>query len=274
MQFRVFIFCSCLLLIFTNQICAQARIEEKKTAKFTLGNQGYFPIRRKPTKEQKKLLLPSDQDAKSYTRLLGQPGTGMFRLLPDLECEANTLVIKATETCLNAIPESSFYSFREQEHTQEILADIRLKNNHLISDGILSQGILTELGDVSLENLTTASKGLKFLNEYEPNVLNKEAQKQFMQMAKGVKFGEYEYRKIVPVRENTTYALRVIAYKGNIVRSYRGYRFDLLAGDKRIDLTLAFRVVRQDKDGAVTIVWKELARKESPKLKFERRKTQ
>lgn len=270
MQFRVFIFCS-LLLIFTSQILGQPKVEEQKIAKFTFGSRSYFPIRRKPTKEQKRILLPSDQDAQAYAQFLGQPGTGIFRLLPDLECEANTLVIKATETCLNAIPESSFYSFREQEHSQEILADIRLKNNHLISDGILSQGILTELGDVALGNVTVASKGLKFLNEYAPQSFSKEAQKQFVQMTKGVKSNDYEYKKIVPAKENTTYAMRVVAYKGNIIRSFKGYRFDLLAGDKRIDLILAFRIIRQDKDGAVTIVWKELARKESPKLKFEPR---
>lgn len=272
MQYRFFIFCS-LLIILTSYIYAQPpRIEGQKTAKFTLGNRSYFPIRKKPTKEQKKELLPRAEDIKAYELFLQQPKTGAFRLLPDLECEANTLVIKATETCLKAIPESSFYSFREREHSQEILADIRLKDNHFVSDGILSQGIMVMLGDISLENITSGNDGLKFLNEYVPQTLNKEVQKQFLQMTKGIKSGRYEYKKIVPVVENTTYAMRIIAYKGNIIRSFRGYHFDLLAGDKRVDLTLAFRVVKQDENGGITVVWKELTRRDAPRLKYERRR--
>ena len=272
MQFRVFTISS-LLMILVSQIYAQSPpVERQKSANSIFGSRSYFPLRKKATKEQKKQLLPKNEDLQAYAQLLAQPKTGIFRLLPDLECETNSLVIKADETCLKAIPESSFYSFREQEHTREIQADLRLKSNYFISDGILSQGILVVLGDVALQNITTQSAGLKFLNDYVPQTLNKEAQKQFLQTAKGVESGGYRYGKIVPVSENTTYALRVIAYKGSIFRIYRGFRFDLLEGDKRIDLTLAFRVVRQDKDGGLTLVWKELARRESPKLEFEKRR--
>jgi hypothetical protein len=272
MQFRVFTISS-LLLILASQIYAQPpRIERQKSANLTFASRSYFPLRKRATKEQKKQLLPKAEDLKDYSLFLQQPKTGSFRLLKDLECEANSLVIKADETCLQAIPESSFYSFREQEHTREITADIRLKDNHFISDGVLSQGILVVLGDVVLQNVTTQSAGMKFLNDYLPQTLNKEVQKQFLQTANGIASGGYRYGKIVPVSENTTYALRVIAYKGSIFRTFRGFRFDLLEGDKRIDLTLAFRVVRQDKDGGLTLVWKELARRESPKLKFEKRK--
>ena len=233
----------------------------------------YFPFRKKPSKEQKQLLLPRAEDAAQYAQLLDAPRTGIFRLLPDSGCEANSLVIKADETCLNRIPESSFYSFRENEHTQEVLSDIRLQNGFLISDGILSQAILVNLGDVHLESVTTASEGLKFLNEYAPQSSIRDAHKQATQIMKGVKYGGYEYKRTAPVVENATYALRVVAYKGSVLRTYRGFRFDMLAGDKRIDLALAFRVVRKDNDGSVTIVWRELARRESPRLKFERRKT-
>ena len=264
---------STLLMILVSQIHAQApKIEGQKSVNSTFGSRTYFPIRKKATREQKKQLLPRAEDSAAYTQFLQQPKTGIFRLLPDLECEKNTLVIKADETCLKAIPESSFYSFREREHTQELLADIRLKGNYLISDGILSQGILVNLGDIALENVTTESEGLKFLNDFVPQALNKEAQKQFLQMIKGVRSGKYEYAKIVSANENETYGLRVIAYKGAIVRSFRGFRFDLLAGDERTDITLAFRIVRKDAGGGLTLVWKELSRRESPKLKFEKRR--
>lgn len=231
----------------------------------------YFPFRKKASKEQKRRLLPRAEDAAQYEQFLAEPRTGIFRLLPDSGCDDHTLVIKADENCLNQIPESSFYSFRENEHAQKILSDVRLANNHLISDGVFSQGILVNLGDVPLENVTTATDGLRFLNDFAPQTSSKEARRQYLQMANGVEADGFEYKKRVPVVENATYGLRVIAYKGSLFRSFRGFYFDLLAGDKRIDLTIALRVVRRDEDGGVTIVWRELARRSAPRLQFERR---
>jgi hypothetical protein len=40
-----------------------------------------------------------------------------------------------------------------------------------------------------------------------------------------------------------------------------------------MDLTLAFKVVRKEKDGSVTLLWKELRRGESPKFKFAKKET-
>lgn len=232
----------------------------------------YLPFRKKPSKEQKRRLQPRAEDLAAYAHVLAEEQrAGIFRLLPDAGCEANALVVKANELCLNQIPESSFFSFREREHMQEVLSDIRLEKDHLITDGILSLGILVNLGDIAPENVTTQSEGLKFLNEFVPQSSRKEAYKQSQQIEKGVKFGGYEYKRTVPIVENSTYALRVIAYRGNILRSFRGFYFDLLAGDKRIDLTVALRIVRREPDGGVTIVWRELARRESPRVRFERK---
>jgi hypothetical protein len=97
-----------------------------------------------------------------------------------------------------------------------------------------------------------------------PHEQGVEAQKQFIQTMRGIKVGNYEYKKALPMIENATYALRVVAYKGSVFRSFRGYRFDVLFGDKRIDLTIAFRVVRKDTDGSATLVWKEIERREAP----------
>ena len=69
-----------------------------------------------------------------------------------------------------------------------------------------------------------------------------------------------------------TYALRVIAYRGNLYKVFNRFRYDVLRGDNRIDLTLAFRVLRKEKDGSLLILWKELKRGESPKLKRSKKK--
>ena len=255
------------LLVFPNYSFAQSprpNIFLRRTSSFIL--------RTNPTKEQKKKLVPNPQDLRKYEQFLAQPRTGIFRLMPDIGCTENINVIKADAVCLSFIPESSYYSFREKEHTIELLSDIRLKNGFLISDGILSQGILVQLGEVALEELAPTSEGLEFLTGYSPSSQGAEAQDQYIQMVRGVKIGKYEYKKAVPTIENATYALRVVAYRGNIFRTFRGYWFDLLEGDKRIDLTIAFRVVRKEQDGAVTLLWKEIGRRESPRLVFPKRR--
>lgn len=233
---------------------------------------GNFILRTSPTKEQKKKLVPNSQDLRKYEQFLQQPRTGIFRLMPDIGCTENINIIRADAVCLSFIPESSYYSFREKEHTIELLSDIRLRNGFLITDGILAQGILVHLGEVALEEIAPASEGLEFLTGYAPSAQGPEAQDQYVQMVRGVKVGKYEYKKAVPIIENATYALRVVAYRGNVFRTFRGYWFDLLEGDKRIDLLIAFRVIRKEADGAVTLLWKEIARKDAPRLVFPKRK--
>jgi hypothetical protein len=99
-----------------------------------------------------------------------------------------------------------------------------------------------------------------------------EVQRQFLELARGLQNGQYTYRKAFPAVENTTFALRVVAYRGNLYRTFRGYRYNLLSGDKRMDLTVAFRIIGKDADGGITLLWKELDRKESPRIKFSKSK--
>ncbi len=260
---------ACILLLLGGVVIAQST----RPSLTTIKRAGVWPLRTKPTREQKKRLQPDPRDVAKFAEILDQPRTGIVRLLPDLGCYDNMNILKADEVCRNAIPESSFYSFREREHTLEVLSDIRLKNGHLVSDGILTQGMMTNLGDVALDRVSLESDGFDYLRDFAPYPAAVAAKDQYMQLINGVVAGKHEYRKVAKAIENTTYAMRIIAYRGNVIRSFRGWRFDLLEGDKRIDMTLAFRIVRKDSDGSVTIVWKELERRESPRIKFPKKKS-
>ena len=236
------------------------------------GERKAFPFKQRLTKEQKKYLLPEQADAARYASFLAQPKTGLIKLFPDAGCEKNAYLLRADKKCLEWIPNSAFYSFREREHTTEYLADIRLEKDFLISDGVLSHGILVALGDVQLENVTFDSTGMNFLVNYQPEQKNKDAYKQFNQITKGVTSGNFLYKNTLPVDVGTTYALRVIAYRGRFLHIFRGFRFNLLDGDERTDLTLVFRVIGKSADGSINLLWKELQRKDSPKLVYEKRK--
>lgn len=235
-------------------------------------NYNFFPFKAKRTKDQDKKLRPRAEDLVKYADFLKQPRTGIFRLMNDAECDSNVYVIRVDENCQNTIPGSSFYSFREKEYTTHYLADIRFKDGLLITDGLLSQNILVRLGDTPLQNLTTDSQGMKFLVNFVPETLNTAATKQYVEIVKGIRADTYEYRKVLPASENMTYAMRIVAYRGSFYRSFRGWIYDLISGDHRIDLILGFRIVRKEADGSVTILWKEIDRKKSPKLKYDKKK--
>jgi hypothetical protein len=217
-------------------------------------------------KQQKLSLQPDMRDLNFYREFLKQPNTGLIKLFPDAGCQDNARILRADEKCLDQIPNSSFYSFRREKHVSGMFADIRYKDGFFISDGILAQGIMTSLGDVQLDNISLAGENLRFLVQYQPAAVNIQAAAQMIKIVGGVKDGNYFYRNVWHAAENTTYVLRSIAYRGKIPYQFRGFVFNLLDKDKRKDITVIFRVVRKSSDGSVTLLWKELESKESPKL--------
>nr|MBA3334881.1 hypothetical protein [Acidobacteriota bacterium] len=91
------------------------------------------------------------------------------------------------------------------------------------------------------------------------------------QLSEGVFSDGFQYRRGFYAVENTTYVLRSIAYDGKYFRAVEGVAYNEFAFDKRRDVTVAFRIVRKDSDGSVTILWKEILRKNSPKIKYQKR---
>jgi hypothetical protein len=223
------------------------------------------------------LRAPNPEDSAKYRDFLSQPKTGLFRLFPDLGCESS-LLIKADGDCTDAVSSSWSYSFRQKDYSNDVLFDIRLKDDNFISDGFHSQGILVDLGDIPLQNISTAIEGIKFLIEFKPETRFENARNQFVQIDKGITSNNHFYTKTLKAKENTTYAARLIAYKRQFSLSgfyrngdsYIENNYFKLNNDKRIDLTVAFRVVRKDENGSITILWKELYRQSSPKLIFEK----
>lgn len=231
-----------------------------------------LPFRKNLSAKQKKLLLPEPADSAKYAAFLGQPGTGLVKLFADLGCEENANILRADAKCLNFVPNSATYSFREREYTTEYLADIRLEKDALVSDGVLAQGIMVALGKIPLENVALDSAGMNFLVGYQPEPKTIAAYRQFVEITKGINSGGFLYKNTLPAAVDTTYALRVIAYRGRFWQAFRGFKINVLDGDERADLTLAFRVVRKSEDGSYILLWKELQRKVAPKLLYEKRK--
>lgn len=224
-----------------------------------------------PNREQAKRLRPSDDDLGRYSSFLKQPNTGIIRLFADLGCSAKN-VVRVDDRCLDSVPLSSYYSFRKKNYAERTLSDIVYKDNSFSTDGLFANAMMVALGDLPLESLSLDTGGIKFLADYEQAARIEDVAAKSQEIEKGITLGRYTFAKYVPAIENYTYAIRVIAYRANLSSGGSDQNYNELDGDRRIDIIGAFRVVRKDRDGSVILLWKELQRKDSPKIKVPKKR--
>ena len=233
-------------------------------------------LSREDRKIRANLVFPSREDIALYQDFLKQPGTGIFRLFADHDC-ADEKLIKADGKCKGVFPQTWFYSFRQKDYSDNLFFDIFLRNGKIITDSLLSQGILVNVGNFSLDNVTLQSSGAKFLADFKPGLKWTDIKAQYDRINQGVEADGYQYSKEVAAKVGSVYLLRVVAYRlpRKFVKELAGdgtneenLKYMMLNQDKRNDLTIAFRIVRKDANGNLTIIWKELERKGSPEAVF------
>jgi hypothetical protein len=224
---------------------------------------------RKPNKEESKLLAAGKDDLKRYAPFLRGSDTGLTKLVMDRGCAEYANVLNVSEECRNySMPGAgSSFSFRTENYRIRRLADLTYREDGFYSPGILSHSILVNVGDFPLEQITMQTNGLKFLTDFETVTEFEKAREVDKQISDGVENGGFFYSRKAEAVENTTYILRVVAYRGSYFRAVQGFVYDELDFDDRRDVTVAFRIVRRDGDESVTILWKILANQKSPAIK-------
>jgi len=233
------------------------------------------PLTREEINRINALLAPAAEDLAKYTRFLENSKTGLFRLFSNLNCESKNL-LRVDGSCENFVPGGSSYSFRTKIHGAADLFDIRLDGSDLIADAFLSQEILVPLGDIALDAVSLETDGMQFLNNFNAEVGIQKVRKQFAEIAGVIKFDKFYYSKRVKAVENMTYAMRIIAYGNQTKIALRGRnessqefsRFLQVNQDKRVDLTVAFRIIRKEGNTNISILWKELKRENAPEIVF------
>lgn len=209
----------------------------------------------------------NSNDVAKFATFLKQPDTGMVRLHDISLCTENMRVLDANAPCpQNVLGKGASFSFRLEDYRTISFSDIRYDAKKLEIVGINVLGFLSNLGDVSLETVDLKTAGIKELAEFEPSTDYQEIIKQQRFARKGFQVGDFIYRSFLPAQLNKTYILRLIAYQGDFyfqIGKMKKYLADL---DKRKDLVIAFRLIRQYDDGSIGLVWKELQRKDAPYL--------
>jgi hypothetical protein len=227
------------------------------------------PLYRKPTSKELKAVEPSSALFEKYAAFLRQPETGLTKLIDDKGCAVNTKVVVATDKCLQyTMPGAgSSFSFRTESYRLARLADITFTDKSFQAGGVMLHGIFVKLGDVPLEEIDLQTRGLRYLVEFQPETDYQKGKEIDEKLMKGVTDDGFLYRRGLFIDENTTFALRSVAYDGKYYRAFERVTYNEFDFDKRRDVIVTFRIVEKDDAGNVTILWKKLQEKDSPEVK-------
>lgn len=206
-----------------------------------------WPAERKLTDAQKRVLYPSATEKATFAALLREEGTGIIRLLPF--CDTDPRVLNVKGSCADGLPRipgrGAFYSFKTENHEAKAYSDLSLDSNEFrVGFANNAVGAITTLGDVSLDALTLQSSAVAPLLLLAPAKTLEETVRLYKQSRAVLASAHHTYGTASPAQLNTTYVMRSTAYKPN--------------GRNPTDVIVAFRVTRQDADGSVTIIWKQL----------------
>lgn len=196
---------------------------------------------------KKGLLAPSAGDRLAFAAFLKTRNTGLIRLLPREVYDSATY---RTPKKLNIRGGGAYYSFAHLTHAYGYGSDIELGHNKLsVGFAGADYGMLTNLGDTPLEEITLDDIRTRQIAAYRPPRSEPKAREEFRLLSgKGLMFDGFLYRKTVPAQEDSTYLLRSIAFDNS-------------------DVLVAFRLIRKDPDGSVIIAWKLLKRYSAPSLR-------
>ena len=227
---------------------------------------------RRPSKADVDVLKPPNEIVSKYGEFLRHKNTGIIKLNAYEKCAKNGEVISADEDCLKyKIPGGgTAYSFRYDAYRIRRLSDIILQNSVLKTDGLLQQGLMVDLGKVAIEEIGLSSPGFKYLKDFEPAKDLAGLQNADRQLASGIEADGFLYRLGFYARLEHTFGLRSVAFKRAPSSGPNNAKFDEFQLDKRHDVIVVFKVVEVDFAGNVTLVWKELSRRDAPTMKLER----
>ncbi len=215
-----------------------------------------------PTSREKKLLTPENDDLQAFANLLSQPDTGLIRIYPAARSRAISVDQLESGQRPGFRSFASTYSFSKKKHGHGLQgyvdprlgwAEIRLTESGMLITGITgsSIGVLVSLGDVALESVTANTRGVLEIADFKPP-LNSDQERHLTSLSRaGFKLNGFGYRAYLPAAVDTTYALRSIS-------------------NKRADVLVAFRIVREHDDGSLTLLWKKL--KSHPKPSWKKNK--
>ena len=181
---------------------------------------------------EQEFLSPTAEDQATFAKFLAAPDTGLIRLLPRPESDAQSkLTIRGG---------GAYYSFTRLTHEYGYGSDIELQNGYFsVGFAGANYGLLAVLGDAALESVSPDTPAVAFLSSLKTPLRLSEARVQQRQSSNGLEQDGVVYKRMVVAALGNTYVLRSVNYETS-------------------DVVVGFRVVRKDSDGSLILFWKML----------------
>jgi len=193
---------------------------------------------RNELKEKEALFLaPSDADRAAYSDFLTRRDTGICRLAakPDYDDK----LIRGG---------GAFYSFTQTSNDYNLDVQLGLADGRFSTAFVgANYGYITDLGDVPLEALTAEHPAVKDLAALVTPSAEPDARIEQKRSGQGFRLGSHAFSRSTGASVDHTYILRCVSYGQS-------------------DTLVVLRVVRQDDDGSLILIWKILNRFPTPQL--------
>jgi hypothetical protein len=183
-------------------------------------------------------LAPSPEDRAKFAEFLVQGETGLARLLPREKYREKLSVREG----------GAYYSFTKLSNSYDRDPQIGLELENLATGFTGADfGFMASLGDTPLESISLEHPCVQYLAALVTPTIEPEAREQQRRSSSGIVVGENRYKNRLPVIVGGSYVLRSVNYD-------------------RSDVLVAFRIVRQDTDGSLILLWKKLREFPTPFL--------
>jgi uncharacterized protein (TIGR03437 family) len=189
-------------------------------------------------------LAPSPEDISAHSEFLRSPDTGALRLLPREGFDLNNQKLSLRGG-------GCFFSFSRITHEYGFGSDLSLELGRFnVGFAGTHFGFLVSLGDATLETLTVEHPGLRYLAAFGAPTNEPGAREQQQRAGQGFTENGFFYNDRIAATVGSTYAVRSVY-------------------QERSDVLVAFRVLRQDTDGSLILLWKRLKWFPTPQLRTE-----
>src|SRR5258706_4709301 len=156
-------------------------------------------------------LSPTEQDRNAYKELLSQPDTGLIRLLPREVYESE--VYKKNQKTLTIRGGGAYYSFATLTHEYGYGSDLELSSGYLsVGFAGADYGMLIDLGEVSLDEITSDYPGARSLADYAAAKDEPQARVEYREIQQGRILDGATYKSRLPVKIGSTFLVRSIDY--------------------------------------------------------------
>lgn len=189
-------------------------------------------------------LAPAPEDVSPHAEFLRSPDTGALRLQP-------REFFDLSNQKLSLRGGGCYFSFSRMTHEYGHGSDLSLELGRFkVGFAGTHFGFMVSLGDATLETLTVDHPGLRYLAAFGAPTNEPGAREQQRRAAQGFTENDFFYNDRIAATVGSTYAVRSVDQEAS-------------------DVLVAFRVLRQDTDGSLILLWKRLKWFPTPQLRTD-----